>query len=161
MRCRIFGVSFLLAASLGALPAPHPFNLDDLVRLKDLSDPQISPDGGWVAYTVLTRDLKEDKSDSDIWMTSWDGRESVRLTTSKDAETTPRWSPDGRFLAFLSNRSDENEVSQVWLLPRAGGEAEKVTDLQGGVEDLGWSPDGKRLVLVVKDPDPDTPADKE
>ena len=94
-------------------------------------------------------------------MTRWDGQETVRLTTSKDSESTPRWSPDGKFLAFLSSRDDDNDASQVWLLPRAGGEAEKVTEEKGGVEDFDWSPDGRKLVLVVSDPDPDTQADEE
>jgi dipeptidyl aminopeptidase/acylaminoacyl peptidase len=160
MRRRAFVWGFLIASSLFAASPPRPFTLDDLARFKSVSDPQIAPEGTWVAYTVRSVDAKEDKGDTDIWMTSWDGKESVRLTTSKDSENTPRWSPDGRYLAFLSSRDDDNEVSQVWLLPRAGGEAEKVTDFKGGVEDLDWSPDGKRLVLVVNDPDPDD-ADKD
>ena len=142
-------------AALAAAPAPHPFSLDDLARLKRVSDPEISPEGGWVAYTVRSVDVKEDKGDTDVWMTSWDGKDSVRLTTSKNSENAPRWSPDGRYLAFLSSRDDENETAQVWLLPRGGGEAEKVTEFKGGVEDLDWSPDGKRLALVVNDPNPD------
>ncbi len=158
MRLRMLALAALTAAPLAAAtppaPAPHPFTLDDAARMKRVSDPEISPDGGWVAYTVRSIDAKEDKSDADIWMTRWDGKDSVRLTTSKNSENTPRWSPDGRFLAFLSSREDDNAVSQVWLLPRGGGEAEKVTEFAGGVEDLDWSPDGKRLVLVVNDPDP-------
>ena len=71
------------------------------------------------------------------------------------SEHTPRWSPDGSYLAFLSDRDDAHEVDQVWLLDRAGGEAERVTDLKGGVADYAWSPDGKRLALIVSDPDPD------
>ena len=162
MPFRMTALALLIASSLAAAPtpAPHPFALDDLASLKRVSDPEISPEGGWVAYTVRSVDVKEDKGDTDVWMTSWDGKDSVRLTTSKNSENTPRWSPDGRYLAFLSSREDENSVSQVWLLPRGGGEAEKVTEFAGGVEDLDWSPDGKRLVLVVNDPDPDA-ADKE
>ena len=130
--------------------------LDDLYRLREVSSPEISPEGDWVAYTVSVPDTAQDQADSDVWMTSWDGRRSVRLTTSKTSEHTPRWSPDGRYLAFLSSREDAREVDQVWLLNRAGGEAEKLTDLPGGVSDYTWSPDSKRLALIASDPDPDS-----
>ena len=129
--------------------------VDDMFEIRNVSDPQISPDGNWVAYTVSKMDLKEEKSDSDIWMTSWDGAKSIRLTTSKDSETTPRFSPDGRYLAFLSARDYPAETDQVWLLNRSGGEAERITDLKGGIEDYAWSPDSARLALVVQDPDPE------
>ncbi len=129
--------------------------VDDLFEIKDVNDPQISPEGDWVAYTVRKPDLKADKSDTDIYMTRWDGQETVRVTTSKGAETTPRFSPDGRWLAFLSSRDYDQETDQVWLLSRAGGEAERLTDFKGGVSDVTWSPDSKRLALVVLDPDPE------
>jgi dipeptidyl aminopeptidase/acylaminoacyl peptidase len=144
MRFRTLSLILLIASPLAAAPPapmPHTFSLDDLARAKRVSDPEFSPEGGWVAYTVRSVDMKEDKGDTDVWMTSWDGKDSVRLTTSKNSENTPRWSPDGRYLAFLSSRDDENETAQVWLLPRGGGEAEKVTEFKGGVEDLDWSPD--------------------
>ncbi len=129
--------------------------VDDLFEIRGVSDPQISPDGSWLAYAVSKMDLKEEKSDSDIWMTSWDGSKTIRLTTSKDRETTPRFSPDGKYLAFLSGRDYSADTDQVWLLNRSGGEAERITDLKGGVEDYAWSPDGARLALVVEDPDPE------
>jgi dipeptidyl aminopeptidase/acylaminoacyl peptidase len=149
---------FLLAASLSAAPASRPVRLDDLQRLREVSDPQISPDGAWVAYTVRTANLVKDRNDRSLWMTSWDGRETLRLTSGESSESSPRWSPDGRFLAFLSDRRDPHELSQLWLLPRGAGEAERLTQLAGGVSDYDWSPDGKHLVLVVDDPDPDAPA---
>ena len=120
----------------------------DLYHLKDVRDPQISPDGGWVAYTVTAIDSAKDKSDNDIWMTSWDGATTLRLTSSPESESAPRWSPDGRYLAFLSGRQ-EGKGAQIWLLDRRGGEAQRVTQLRGGVSEFAWSPDSKKLVLVV------------
>lgn len=128
---------------------------DDINAVKEVSDPQLSPDGAWVAYVVESADLKEDKPDSHLWMVSWDGRRSVQLTSrAKENESTPRWSPDGRWLAFLSGRGDEKENDQLWVLDRAGGEARKVTEVKGSVFDYAWAPDGGRLAVIIQDPDP-------
>src|SRR5262249_51201261 len=126
-----------------------------LDSLREVTDPQISPEGDWVAYTVGTVDAAGDRHDSDVWMTSWDGGRTVRLTTSKAKEDSPRVSPDGRNLACLSDRDSEEEIVQVWLMNRAGGEAERLTDFKGDVEDYAWSPDGLRLAVIVDDPSPD------
>ncbi len=133
----------------------RPVAIDDLLALRKVSDPQISPEGAWVAYTVRACDMKRDKQTSDVWMTSWDGETSIQLTHGPENEHHARWSPDGQYLAFLSGRANDAAGEQVWLLNRAGGEAAKLTDVKGGVSDYVWSPDGKRLVLVVQDPDPD------
>jgi dipeptidyl aminopeptidase/acylaminoacyl peptidase len=101
-----------------------------------------------VAYSVVTVDSAKDKSDTDIWMTSWDGSQTIRLTSSPESESSPRWSPDGRYLAFVSGRQ-EGKGGQVWLLDRRGGEAQRLTTLKGGIDDYEWSPDSKRLVLVL------------
>ena len=156
---RIAFLSIVVApGALGQAPPQRKLELDDVYRLRDVSDPQLSPDGGWVAYTVSFPDTSEDQANSDVWMTSWDGARSVRLTSSKTSEHAPRWSPDGRYLTFLSDRDDAREVDQIWLLDRSGGEAERITDLPGGVSDYAWSPDSKRLALIVSDPDPDSTA---
>ncbi|MDP1890116.1 MAG: prolyl oligopeptidase family serine peptidase [Gemmatimonadaceae bacterium] len=135
-------------------PSKRPLTTADLYKLRSVGDPQRSPDGAWVAYTVARVDSAKDRSDSDIWMTRWDGSATVRLTFTEESESQPRWSPDGKQLAFISSRQGA-KGGQVWLLNIGiGGEAEKITDLKGGVSAAAWSPDGKRLALVVNDFDP-------
>lgn len=165
----ISAITFILLALGGASltaalqQAKRPVELEDFARLKTVRDPQRSPDGQWVAYTVSTIDLEKDKRDTDIWMVSWQGGEELRLTSSPESESQPRWSPDNRYLAFLASRGDEEQKkkgAQVWLLDRRGGEARRLTDIKGGISDYAWSPGGKRLVLVVGDPDPDDEPEK-
>src|ERR1051325_6437536 len=128
----------LVTRGLGAqTPTPRPVMVTDLFRLRELADPQLSPDGAWVAYTVTGADSAEDKQPGAVWMTSW----------------------DGGGLAFRSSREDEH--TQLWLLDRSGGEGRKLTSFGGDVEDYVWAPDGKRLAAVVGDADtakPKTPA---
>jgi dipeptidyl aminopeptidase/acylaminoacyl peptidase len=147
----------LLAAA--ALPAQEPatrraISASDVYHLRGVSDPQLSPEGDWVAYTVSTVDSAKDKSTSHIWMTSWDGTQMLQVTASDKSENSPRWSPDGRYLAFLSSRQDAKD-GQVWLLDRRGGEAQRLTAIKSGVNSMEWSTDSRRLALVVAI-DPDT-----
>ena len=157
-------VCLLIAGSVEAQSGKRPIGLDDLAKVKAVGDPQVSPDGKWVAYTVGTVDAEKDKRDADVWMVSWDGIEQIRLTSTNDSsETNPRWSPDNKYLAFLTTRGDETQKkqgAQVWLLNRAGGEAQELTNIKGGVSDFAWSPDARRLVLVAKDPDPNEEPEK-
>ena len=84
--------------------AKRAVRVGDMYRLRNVGAPEISPDGQWVAYTVTTLDSAKDKSNTDVWMASWDGTQAIQLTSSPDAETSPRWSPDGKYLSFLSSR---------------------------------------------------------
>ena len=138
--------------------APHPLRLDDLARVREVRDPQCSPGGQWVAYTVSTTDAKEDKHDTDVWMVSYDGQRDIRVTSSPENESAPRWSPDGKYLAFTSSRPGKAKGNQVWLLDRTGGEAQQLTDFKGRLQSYEWSPDSKRLVVVIGDPDPEADA---
>ena len=138
------------------------FEPADVHGLFYVSDLAISPEGDWVAYSVETTDIDEDRYNSDLYMVSWDGETRVQLThTEKHSEAHPRFSPDGKYLAFIASRGDEDDErdpkskAQVWLLNRAGGEAQRVTELAGGVSGFEWAPGGQRLVLVSSDPDPD------
>ncbi|MSV30835.1 MAG: S9 family peptidase [Bryobacterales bacterium] len=130
-------------------------------RLPDVRDAQISPEGKWVAYTVGTVDTAADKSDTDIWMTSWDGAQHLRITTSTENESAPRFSPDGRYLSFLSSRPGKSKGNQVWLLDRSGGEAQQLTGVKGRLSSYEWSPDSRKLLLVMADRDPNDPADSD
>lgn len=145
-----------LASSLEAAEPARRFTYEDITSVRDVGDPQISPEGDWIAYTIATNDLDKDESVTHLWMTSWDGKQTVQLTNSERGEHSPRWSPDGRSLAFLASRgSDEEAPQQVWVLSRAGGEAQVLTDYKADVLDFAWSPDSRRLALIVMDEDPD------
>ncbi|CAN5810825.1 S9 family peptidase [soil metagenome] len=162
---------FRLAVAIILLATPaaaqtRALAVDDIFNIREVRDPQRSPDGKWVAYTVTTAVRETDKNNTDLWMVSWDGTQHVQLTSTPEGESSPRWSPDNKYLSFISSRQGA-KAGQVWLLDRAGGEAVRVTDIKGGVSEHAWSPDGTRLALVVKDPDPgaddvdDTAAEKE
>lgn len=145
---------FLCLIAVQAVMAQRPIQPSDVYRLKEVRDPQLSPDGKWIAYVVNTPDSAKDKYDSDIWMVSWDGKESISLTSSKENETNPRWSPDGKFITFLSSRY-ESKSTQLWKLDRRGGEAERVTDLKVDIGGYEWSPDAKWIALVIRDQEPE------
>jgi dipeptidyl aminopeptidase/acylaminoacyl peptidase len=129
---------------------PHAMTLDDLFRLQDVGDPQVSPDGKWVAYTVSTIDTTADKRLTDIWMVSWEGSQDIRLTFANESSANaPRWSPDGKYLSFTSDRAGKAKGSQVWVLDRRGGEARQLTDVKNHLSFYAWSPDGKKLLLGI------------
>jgi dipeptidyl aminopeptidase/acylaminoacyl peptidase len=134
-------------------PAPRAITIDDYFQIREVTDPQLSPDGQWVAYSVSTSLLKGDKSESRIWTVPTASGEAVAMTSEGVSSSHPRWSPDGRFLAFLSARNEGK--AQVWLLNRIGGEAQRLTDTPQGVEDFAWSPDSRRLVVILRDPSPE------
>jgi dipeptidyl aminopeptidase/acylaminoacyl peptidase len=151
-----FAAAFAIAAPAAA--QKRPLATDDIYNLREVRDPQRSPDGKWVAYVVARAIKDADKNDSDIWMASWDGKEELQITSSPDGESQPRWSPDNKYLSFVSSRQGAKDA-QLWLMNRAGGEAIKVSDVKGGVGEYAWSPDGRRIVFVVSEPDPRDPKD--
>src|SRR5215217_3313949 len=162
LRRRLSCISLLLVLalsnSLAAQTARRPMKLEDATRFRNVNDPQISPDGQWVAYVVGTTDAKEDKSNSHIWMVNIDGSNDRQITFSNESESSPRFSPDGKYLSFTSSRPGKARGNQVWLLDRNGGEAMQLSEIKGRLQGHEWSPDSKRLALLVGDPDPDADA---
>jgi len=139
-----------LASGQQGPPAARAVTVDDEFAVKVVDDPQISADGAWVAYTVETASVKDDKSHTRVWIMPTESGNAVAMTVEDETSTHPRWSPDGKWLAFLSGRNDGK--TQVYLLNRQGGEAEKITDTVQDVEDVEWAPDSKRLAVVLRDP---------
>ncbi len=119
--------------------------VDDLLAVKSVSDPQVSPDGTLVVYVVSEIDRETGKSNSDLWLVPVAGGEPKRLTTSNAADSHPRWSPDGTKIAFGSTRSGS---SQIWILPIDGGEAAQLTKLPIDLAEPIWSPTGTHLAAV-------------
>ncbi len=118
---------------------------DDYIALKTVSDPQLSPDGKWVAYTVSTPSLQDNRNVSRVWVVEVATGKSRQLTGGPGSDRQPRWSPDGKTLAFISTR---DSGAQVWVLPIAGGDARKVSSLADGASDPIWLPDGSGLLVV-------------
>jgi dipeptidyl aminopeptidase/acylaminoacyl peptidase len=149
LRICVAAVTALLSGSAPAPAAARALLLDDLYRLRTVSDPRISPDGAWVAYVVSTPNRDADADDTDLWLVSWDGKERRRLTDAPAPEHSPRWSPDGRRIAFLTDRGDPDAGDQLWVLERAGGEAVQHSRFEGTISTYDWSPDGARIVFAA------------
>jgi len=118
---------------------------EDYIALKAVSDPQLSPDGKWVAYTVSTPSLQDNRNVARVWVADVATGKARQLTGGPGSDRQPRWSPDGKTLAFISTREGG---AQVWLLPIAGGDAHKVSSLGDGASDPVWLPDGSGLLVV-------------
>src|SRR6266436_8713358 len=137
-------------ASAAAPSTPRGITIDDFFQIRDVSQDEMSPDSQWIAYAVRTRMLKEDKNEQRLWVVSAHGGDPLPMTVEGVSSSHPRWSPDGKYLAFLSARNGGK--NQVWLLDRRGGEAQKLTDVAQGVNDFAWSADSTRLAVVLRDP---------
>ena len=148
-----FAVSLVfLALAVGVrTQSPRPMGIVDLLNVPRLSDPQLSPDGREVLYTRDDADWKADKRVSHLWRARLSGGEPVQLTSGPDGENAPRWSPDGKTIAFASKRVD-NDGAQIYLLPSDGGEARQLTSHGSAVSDITWTPDGAAIFFKAAEP---------
>ncbi len=138
-----------LPLSLFPLPAlaaqQHALTIDSYLALKNVGDPQLSPDGRWAAYTVGTISLQDNRTANRIWLIDVATGQARQVTQGSGSDFSPRWAPDGKSLAFLSTRQNG---AQLWVLPLAGGDARKITTLPDGVNEFVWRPDGQGFVAV-------------
>ena len=140
--------ALLLAGALAALPAradTRPFQVDDLYRFHRLSDPQLSPDGSQVVFTQAEQLVADNASASALWVVPAEGGTATQLSHVGDHDSHPRWSPDGRWIAF---ESDGGGAHQVWVMPAAGGDPVRLTSLSTEAGSPVWSADGRQLAFV-------------
>ncbi len=140
----------VVAATLNpwSVQAGRPFSPEDWFRFQAVSDLKIAPDGAAVAYLVTSYDKESDESRSALWLANWAGDASVQLTRGESV-SEPRFSPDGRYLSFLSARPAEGKA-QLWMLDRRGGEPRQLTHVTGELTGYEWSPDSEHVVLVMR-----------
>jgi len=149
-------ILFLTLASL-AIAQRRGVTAEDYFAFENAGDPHIAPDGKWVAYTVTTVDQKTNRRFSRIWVAALDASHPpVPYTGESASSNSPRWSPDGRSMAFISARAEgapgtsAQQRPQIWILSRNGGEARKLTNVENGISSIEWSPDSTRLVGLTR-----------
>lgn len=143
-----------LISSVVAQPK-RPITFDDLIGMGRISDPQVSPDGKWIAFVVTYHNKVENNTNSNIYLVPAGGGEVRQLTSAKRGNNNPRWSPDGKQIAFVSTRDGE---SQIWTISLEGGEAKRVSSISTGVSGMQLSPDGKWFAFA-SEVYPDCPDD--
>jgi dipeptidyl aminopeptidase/acylaminoacyl peptidase len=168
-RLSIVAACVFATAGVGAeQPAVHPVSIPDLLSLKQVASPQLSPDGRSVLYTVrgwengTGRDSQRKDARSHVWRVNIDGSGVRQLTFGDRGETSPQWSPDGRAITFVSSRDaasgsaapgeGDGPINQLWMMPADGGEARKLTDSKESVTAYAWSPNGTTIAYVARDP---------
>ena len=144
IRCLVV-LSALALCTTSATAQRRAITFDDLINLKVVGDPQAAPGGRYVAYTVNTISLQDNRGTTRIWLADYTSGQTRQLTDSTGSQRSPRWSPDGSTLAFISTREGG---PQIWTMPPGGGEAKRVSNLSDGVNEFIWLPDGKGFLAV-------------
>ena len=141
----IFVFSIGYSQNISVQPVVPGPAFEELISLRSVNSPQISPDGAHIAFQMRSVDWKNNTYDTEIWLAR-EGEESFQLTNTVDgSSTSPQWSPDGQWIAFRADRGDKN---QIYLIRVNGGEAQKLTEVKEGINSYRWSPDGKQIAFI-------------
>ncbi len=136
--------------------APRPMTLVDIINLPQVNDPQLSPDGRQIVFVESVANWKADKRIGHVWRVNADGSSLAQMTRGTEGENSPRWSPDGKSIAFIAKRGAEPEsVAQIYVISASGGEARLLTAHATAVSNIEWSPDGAIIYFRAADPKPD------
>jgi dipeptidyl aminopeptidase/acylaminoacyl peptidase len=154
---KIFNIFFICLIISFSYSQKQKFTIEDLLSIRVPSQIDLSPDGRYVVFIISEVDFKRSRYLRDIYLVSSDGGDVKRLTYSEADEFSPKFSPDGKFIAFISNREVKRKKNQIWLLPLDGGEAFKLTDAPEGVLSFQWMPDGRSIIYLTKEslPEPE------
>jgi len=141
----MMGVTLFLVLGGNVAEAKRPITFDDLMKVQRISDPQVSPDGRWIAYVQGAVDFEANKVVKHIWLIRAEGGEPKQLTTGNGSDSRPRWSPDGESIAFISARGGK---AQVWIIPVNGGEARQLTSISTEADGVTWASKGDALLFT-------------
>ena len=130
-----------------------PLSPMDYYKIPELSDLEITKDGNWAVYSLSMVDTAKNKRIKHLWLEDLIQKQSIQLSFGNESESNPKFSPNGKYIAYQSEK-DSEIGPQIYLLDRRGGEGKKITTIKGDIEDYDWSPDSKKLVLIIKDPEP-------
>ncbi len=148
------GLGLLIAIFAPLRAGTRPVTVQDLMKIRNIEDARNSPAGDRVAYVLSDIDLERNAVRTNIWVVAAAGGPPLRLTAGEGRDGSPRWSPDGKLIAFLSDRGGG---SGLWLISPDGGEASKAAEIEGGVSSFAWSPDGRRIAFLSAGPKPPAP----
>ena len=141
-------IAFLSICITNTIVAQVP---TDVYKMEAVSRPKISPEGSWILYSQSKIDAAKDRSVSKLYMMSSDGKETITLTEQTKGVGNYQWSPDGKYISYLTKGRDEDKGSQIFLMDRRGGEGVQLSDIKGEINDYVWFNNGKKMIVVVKD----------
>lgn len=140
--------ALLAICTLNVVNAQVP---NDVYRLESVLRPKIAPEGNWILYSQSKIDSAKDKTVSKLYMMSADGKETITLTEQTKGVGNYQWSPDGKYISYLTKGNNEDNGSQLFLMDRRGGEGVQLSDIKGEIQDYVWFNNGKKIVMVIKD----------